>query len=131
VSCRSVMPEEKNHNTTPPVRWIAEPKFDENAEKWGKFQHHPEISASAARRGTGRRGMGYLVIRLALMRDTVGAGLRSLFAAIGSGCKATRIGGYCAARIVKGWLDAEELDSQPAPTDHKRYRIQYPDLAST
>ena len=36
-----VMPEEFNRRTDPPIRWIAQPEFDVNKEKWGKEQLHP------------------------------------------------------------------------------------------
>jgi hypothetical protein len=37
----SVVPQELNDRTDPPVRWIAEPDLAENHKKWGKFQWHP------------------------------------------------------------------------------------------
>jgi hypothetical protein len=38
----SVIPDDLNNRTTPPIQWIAEPDFEGNAKKWGKGQHHPE-----------------------------------------------------------------------------------------
>ncbi len=37
-----VTPAALHERTTPPVRWLARPKLDENQQKWGYGQWHPE-----------------------------------------------------------------------------------------
>jgi DNA polymerase-1 len=37
----SVTPPALHERTTPPVRWLARPKLDENRQKWGYGQWHP------------------------------------------------------------------------------------------
>jgi DNA polymerase-1 len=38
----SVTPEALNSQTTPPIRWVAEPNLAENQRKWGAQQWHPD-----------------------------------------------------------------------------------------
>lgn len=38
---QTVIPNEMNQRTTPPIQWIAQPNPEENQKKWGKFQWHP------------------------------------------------------------------------------------------
>lgn len=37
-----ITPEEKNQQTTPPIRWRAAPSIEENRKKWGAQQWHPD-----------------------------------------------------------------------------------------
>lgn len=37
-----IVPAELNNRTTPPIRWRAKPKLEENRRKWGALQWHPE-----------------------------------------------------------------------------------------
>ena len=37
----TITPDEGNQRTTPPIRWRAAPKLDENRKKWGARQVHP------------------------------------------------------------------------------------------
>jgi len=37
----TITPDEMNRRTTPPIRWRAEPDFEENRKKWGACQWHP------------------------------------------------------------------------------------------
>jgi DNA polymerase I-like protein with 3'-5' exonuclease and polymerase domains len=57
----SVMPPEFNERTNPPIRWIAQPKLEENKLKWGKLQNPVEytpidISADVAHEAAAAMG---------------------------------------------------------------------------
>ncbi len=38
----SITPDEMNSRTIPPIRWVAQPKLEENRKKWGALQTHPQ-----------------------------------------------------------------------------------------
>jgi DNA polymerase I-like protein with 3'-5' exonuclease and polymerase domains len=38
----TITPEEQMQRTKPPIRWVAKPKLDENRQKWGAQQWHPD-----------------------------------------------------------------------------------------
>lgn len=40
---QTIVPEKLNNRTNPPIQWIAKPKPEENAKKWGMFQKHFEL----------------------------------------------------------------------------------------
>lgn len=40
---QTVIPDELNQRTSPPIQWIARPNPEENRKKWGKFQYHPGL----------------------------------------------------------------------------------------
>ena len=40
----TIVPDDLNNRTTPPIKWEARPNLAENAGKWGKGQYHPEAA---------------------------------------------------------------------------------------
>ncbi len=38
---QTVIPDDLNQRTNPPIQWIAKPNPEDNRKKWGKFQWHP------------------------------------------------------------------------------------------